>query len=131
MRGYAMGVTGLLALLGGLCLARTAFFCTTQLGKRLGELHRDTGGQILDQMPAVAHLPRLWSAFAHSRSIFRGAIESSHIKRGMLLQPSFDGLGRAVGEQINGLTALQVTDQRAVAESALVCPVVQANDSWL
>ena len=47
----------------------------------------------------------------------------------MLLQPGFDGLGRAVGEQINGLTALQITDQRAIAESALVCPVVQANDA--
>src|SRR5258708_14568936 len=71
-------------------------------------------------MPAVAHLPRLWSAFAHSRSIFRGAITADHINRGMLLQPGFDTLHRAVGEQINGLTALQVTDQRAVAESALV-----------
>src|SRR5258708_39948176 len=121
----------MLRLVDGWYLGRTTFLCTTQLGQRIGELPRDTGGQILDQMPAVAHLPRLWSAFAHSRSIFRGAIESSHIKRGMLLQPSFDGLGRAVGEQINGLAALQVTDQRAVAESALVRPVLQANDSWL
>src|SRR5258708_35317252 len=80
-------------------------------------------------MPAVAHLPRLWSAFAHSRSIFRGAITADHINRGMLLQPGFDTLHRAVGEQINGLTALQITDQRAIAESALVCPVVQANDA--
>src|SRR5258707_12437090 len=47
----------------------------------------------------------------------------------MLLQPGFDGRNLAVGEQINGLTALQITDQRAVAESALVCPVVQANDA--
>jgi hypothetical protein len=38
----------------------------------------------------------------------------------MLLQPSFDGLGRAVGEQINGLTALQITDQRSIAEAAFV-----------
>src|SRR6266702_2605407 len=126
--GHSLGLTG---LLDGLCLGRTPFFCTTQLCKRLGELYRDTCGQILDQMPAVAHLPRLWSAFANSRSIFRGAIAADHLNRGMLLQPIFDGLGRAVGEQINGLTALQVTDQRAVAESALVYPVVQANDSRL
>src|SRR5260221_9520049 len=47
----------------------------------------------------------------------------------MRLQPSFDGLGRAVGKQIDGLTALQVTDQCPVALSAPACPVVQANDS--
>src|SRR5258708_30208813 len=80
-------------------------------------------------MPAVAHLSRLWSAFANSRSIFQGAIAAEHINRGMLLQPGFDGRNLAVGEQINGLTVLQIQDQRAMAESALVCPVVQANDA--
>src|SRR5437868_8462119 len=40
-----------------------------------------------EHVPAVAHLPRLWSAFANSRSIFRGAIAADHLKRGMLLQP--------------------------------------------
>src|SRR5260221_12652130 len=126
---HSLGSPRLLCLLDSLCLSRTPFFCTAQLGKRLGELHRDTGSQILDEMPAVAHLSRLWSAFANSRSIFRGAIESSHLNRGMLLQPGFDGRNLAVGEQINGLTALQITDQRAIAEAALVCPVVQTNDA--
>ncbi len=94
----SLGLTSLLRLLDSVCLGRTPFFGTTQLGKRLGELHRDTCGQILDQMPAVAHLPRLWSAFAKSRSILRGAIAADHLNRGMLLQPSLDGLGRAVGK---------------------------------
>jgi hypothetical protein len=43
----SLGSTGLLRLLNGLRLGRTLFFGTTQLGKRPGELHRDTGGQIL------------------------------------------------------------------------------------
>ena len=43
----SLGLTGLLRLLDGLCLSRTPFFCTTQLGKRPGELHRDTCGQVL------------------------------------------------------------------------------------
>ena len=124
-RSFAL--TGLLRLLDGLRLGRTPFLCTTQLGKRLGELHRDTSDQILDQMPAVAHLPRLWSALTNSRSIFRGAISADHLKRGMLLQPGFDAVGRAVRQQINGPTLLQVTDQRPVTQSAFVCPIIQTN----
>src|SRR2546422_7400309 len=94
----SLGLTGLLRLLDGLCSGRTPFFCTTQLGKRPGDLHRDACGQILDQMPAVTHLPRLWSAFANSRNIFRGAIAADHLKRGMLFQPGLDALSRAVGD---------------------------------
>jgi hypothetical protein len=44
---HSLGLTGLLRLLDGLCLGRTPFLCTTQVSKRLSELHRDTGGQIL------------------------------------------------------------------------------------
>src|SRR6266496_3599603 len=51
-----------------------------------------------DQVPPVAHLPRLWSALTNSRSIFRGAIAADYLNRGMLLQPSFDGLNCAVGD---------------------------------
>jgi hypothetical protein len=81
-------------------------------------------------VPAVAHLSRLWSAFANRRSIFRRAITADYLNRRMLLQPGFDGLNRTVGEQVNGPTALQVTDQRAVAQSADDGPVVQTNDAW-
>src|SRR5216684_4359636 len=49
----------------------------------------------------------------------------------MLLQPGFDGLDCAVGEQIYGLAALQVTDQRPIAESAFVRPIVQSDDARL
>src|SRR5947209_8029683 len=49
----------------------------------------------------------------------------------MLFQPRGNGLRRAVREQSNGLTALQVTDQRPVTQSALACPVIQANDARL
>jgi len=41
---HSLGLTGLLRLLDGWCLSRAPFFCTTQLGKRPGELRRDTGG---------------------------------------------------------------------------------------
>src|SRR5260370_32560422 len=52
---HALGLTGLLCLLDSLCLSRTPFFCTAQLGKRLGELHRATCSQILDEIPPSAH----------------------------------------------------------------------------
>src|SRR5260370_2451093 len=84
---HSLGLTGLLCLLDSLCLSRTPFFCTAQLGKRLGELHRDTCSQILDEMPTVAHLSRLWSAFANSPTIFLPAIPPHHINRQILLQP--------------------------------------------
>src|SRR6266536_1418735 len=80
-----------------------------------------------DQMPAVAHLPRLWSALTNSRSIFRGTVTADHLNRGMLLQPGFDAVGRTVREQINGPTLLQVTDQRPVPQTAFVCPIIQTN----
>jgi hypothetical protein len=53
---HALGLTGLLRLLDGLCLGRTPFVCTTKPGKRLGELHRDTGSQILAAF-ASGHSP--------------------------------------------------------------------------
>src|SRR5260221_2914287 len=65
---HSLGLTGLLCLLDSLCLSRTPFFCTAQLGKRPSELHRDTCRQILDEISALAHLSRLWIGFAHSRS---------------------------------------------------------------
>ena len=36
----------------------------------------------------------------------------------MLLEPSGDGLDRAIGKQINRKTTFQITDQRTVAQSA-------------
>src|SRR6266487_3829921 len=47
----------------------------------------------------------------------------------MLLQPRFHRRNLPVSQQINGVVALQITDQRPVAQSALVCPVIQSNDS--
>jgi hypothetical protein len=45
----------------------------------------------------------------------------------MLLQPGCDALNRAIREQINGPTLLQVTDQRPVTQSAFVYPIIQTN----
>src|SRR6266849_3348119 len=74
----SLGLTGLLrALLGSrprmtlgvvymLHLFREVsrcLLCTTKLSETLGKQDRDTSGQILDQMPPIAHFSGLWSAF--------------------------------------------------------------------
>jgi len=49
----------------------------------------------------------------------------------MGLEPGRDGLDRAIGEQLNGQTALQITDQGPIAQSAFPCPVIDSHDSRL
>src|SRR2546425_1067790 len=55
-----------LSLLG--CLD-SRLFCTTESPKTLGKQDRDTLCKILRQVPAVAHLSGLWSAFLDSRRV--------------------------------------------------------------
>ena len=50
---------------------------------------------------------------------------------GMLLQPGGTYFDRAVWEEVNGQTRLQVTDQGSIAQSALAGPVIETNNVWL
>ena len=73
----SLGLTGLLRLSLGLCPWMTMevyellFFGdrdgsplrTTDLRETLGQYDRNTCCKVLGQMPAITHLPGLWSAF--------------------------------------------------------------------
>jgi hypothetical protein len=57
--------------------------------------------QIDQQVPAVDHLTGLRSTFARTTGIVAGAITNNGVDAGMLAQPRCEGLGGAIGKQID------------------------------
>src|SRR3954468_12817930 len=70
--------------------------------------------QIAQQVEAVGHLDRLRSAGAHAVGKGTGPVAGDDLDAGMRLQPGGDGLGTAVGKQIDRLVGtLEINDNGA------------------
>ena len=63
-----------------------------------------------------------------SFGIAAGAVTGDDLYAGMISQPGGNGLGVAIGQQVDGPVALQIDDDGAVAPAAAPGPVVDAND---
>src|SRR4051795_8277172 len=62
-------------------------------------------------------------------SLGAGPIAHDDLDRRMVLEPRGQGLGRAVGQQVDAAPALEITEDRAVALAFAPGPVIDAEDT--
>src|SRR4051812_18363329 len=75
-------------------------------------------------MPPIGDLDGLWRSLAGSVAIGAGAIAHDDLDGRMVLQPGGQGLGLAVGQQVDDPITLQVAQDRAVALAFAPGPVI-------
>src|SRR4051794_671175 len=78
-------------------------------------------------MEAVGDLDRLGRAFADAVGIGAGAVTSDDLDTRVGLEPSLQGFGLPVGQQLEGAWLFQVADDRAVMLTTAERPVIDAN----
>src|SRR3989441_6907170 len=81
-------------------------------------------------MPAVSDLDRLGGALCHPRGVRIGAVSRDHRHLRMRPEPGGDGLRQTIVEEIDRAAPLEIDDDRAIATSLAVGPVVNADHAW-
>src|SRR5579872_4482412 len=80
-------------------------------------------------MPSISHLPCLRYPFLRGCGKFTPTVTTDDLDLWMALQPRTHGLNRAIGEHVQRLACVQITNQRARASVAFRRPVVSSNMS--
>ena len=88
---------------------------------------RTASPRLREPMPAVRDLHRRWGPLPHAIGISPGPVASDDLHAGMLTQPRGQGLGLAVGQQVDNRVALQVDQDGAVAVATAPGPIVDGN----
>jgi hypothetical protein len=78
----------------------------------------------------IDDLDRLGRPLPNALGIEATPIAADDLDSGMCLQPLRDGRGRALGEQINHLVALEITDNGAEASAPPPGPFIKPNHPW-
>src|SRR3954465_9348197 len=66
------------------------------------------------------------ACLAGSLGVGAGPIADDDLDRRMVLEPRGQGLGRAVGQQVDAAPALEITEDRAVVAALAPRPVIDA-----
>ena len=86
--------------------------------------------QIAQQVEPVGNLDRLRSAGTNAVGKGTGPVAGDDLDAGMILQPGGDGLGTAVGQQLDRpVGTLEINDNGAVAPAAAPGPVTDTDDA--
>jgi hypothetical protein len=79
---------------------------------------------VAQQMPPVGDLNGLRRSLAGSIGVGAGPIADDDLDRWMVLEPRGQGLGRAIGQQVDPAPALEITEDRAVVAALAPSPVI-------
>ena len=71
--------------------------------------------QILEQMPAIRHVDRLWRTPRCRVGVAATPVARDHANRGVVSEPGGDRVGRALGQQGDRLAALKINAHGPVA----------------
>jgi hypothetical protein len=77
-------------------------------------------------MPAISHLNGSRECLARGFGIDTAAVSTYDLGARMRAQPSCDGVGIAIRQQVDDLALLKITEDRAVTMALLPCPVIDA-----
>jgi hypothetical protein len=86
--------------------------------------------QILQEVKAIGDLHRLRCPFRCSIGIRSCTVAADDGDLGVLLEPSFDGCGGSIRQQVDHLMGFKIDDHRPLAVPFAPGPVVDANDLW-
>src|SRR4051812_50106618 len=79
---------------------------------------------VTQQMPPVGDLNGLRRSLAGALGVGAGPIADDDLDRRMVLEPRGQGLGRAIGQQVDAAPALEITQDRAVVAALAPSPVI-------
>ena len=95
-----------------------------QFGPNRGQ---EGGGGVLEQMPAVGHLPRLGCRLRSRRAIAGAAVPADDPNLPVLLQPGHDRVALPIRQDVDDRAPFQIDDDSAVAVAAPPREVVDAD----
>ena len=82
---------------------------------------------VSEQMPAVSDLTGLWRAEVHASGVFGRAVPGDGGDAGVPLEPTGQGRGRTIWQQVDDPTAIQVDRDRPVAAALSKRPIVDTD----
>jgi hypothetical protein len=83
---------------------------------------------ILQEMKSVGDLGGLWSSLPNACGIGFCSVTGDYVDIGMVLEPRSNGFRRPILKQVDGTTAFEIHDDRAVAMAFAPRPIIDAND---
>jgi len=86
--------------------------------------------QILHQVEMIDGLDRLWRPVPNPLGVEATPIAADDLDTGMRLQPRRNGWDRAIGEQINHVMALEITDNGPKTSPSPPGPFIEPNHPW-
>jgi hypothetical protein len=86
--------------------------------------------QVLHQVEPIDDLHRVGGAKPNPFGVQSTPIPADDLDAGIRLQPLRNGQGRALGEQIKHLMALEITDDRPKAPASPPGPLVEPDHAW-
>ena len=89
---------------------------------------QERGAGVLDQVPAVGNLNGLWRPLRCSLSISGATVARHHGDLGVCRKPSRYGCWLPIRKQVDDAALFEIADHRAVALTALLREVVNADD---
>ena len=90
----------------------------------------DRVAEVAQQMPTIRSLNGLWRSQPDALGVGAGAIAGDDFDLRMGCQPSGNGFGLAIRQQLDGSVAFEIDDDGAVAAAAAPRPVINADDAW-
>lgn len=88
----------------------------------------DRVAEVAQQMPTIRSLNGLWRSQPDTLGVGAGAIAGDDFDLRMGCQPSGNGFGLAIRQQLDGPVAFEIDDDGAVAAAAAPCPVINTDD---
>tara|TARA_R110002020_G_scaffold67188_9_gene176680 strand:+ start:559 stop:1041 length:483 start_codon:yes stop_codon:yes gene_type:complete len=87
--------------------------------------------RIIKQVPSIGDLDRARGADGDGAPIFARAIPCDDFDTGPLVEPVAHCSRGAIGQEINWAMALEIDDDRAIAQPLLHGPIIDADDGGL
>src|ERR1017187_4700788 len=86
--------------------------------------------EITHNMESVGTLNGLWGPHCGSTSKFASTITANQLNASMLFQPGCKGRGLTVGKQLNWLARFKIDEDRAIASSPAIGPLIHTQHVW-
>lgn len=87
------------------------------------------GARILDQMPTVGNLDRLWSAFGRSFAVAGTAVACDNFDTRIISKPRGSRFALAVRKKRHNTASFEIADYGSVPTASTPCPIVDAHDA--
>jgi hypothetical protein len=86
--------------------------------------------EVMQQVPAVGNLSRVWSSLLDGTRVLRGPIASNDLHARALSEPTRKRLCRAIRQEVHGPSPLQIDEYGPIALAFAKRPIIDAEHAW-